>query len=66
MSKPIVWHTHKSEWGTGSWAVIDGMVFVRTAHGTKATQLGGSPPETIAKLLIRELAGECRDCAVRD
>ena len=61
--KSIERHTSKSEWGTGSWAVIDGMVFVRTAHGQKATQVGGSPPETIARLLIRELAGECRDCA---
>jgi hypothetical protein len=61
--KSITWHTSQSEYGTGSWAVIDGMVFVRTAHGTKATQVGGSPPETIARLLIRELAGECRDCA---
>ena len=59
--KSITWHTSQSEYGTGSWAVIDGMVFVRTAHGTKATQVGGSPPETIAR--IRELAGECRDCA---
>jgi hypothetical protein len=32
-------------------------------QGQKATQLGGSPPETIAGLLIRELAGECRDGA---
>jgi hypothetical protein len=43
------------------WAVIDGIVFVRTCNGYKATQLGGSLPETIARLLIRELAGECRD-----
>ena len=62
MRKFIVWHTSTSEWGPGSWAVIDGIVFVRTAHGTKATQLGGSPPEIIARLLIRELSGECRDC----
>ena len=63
MRKFIVWHTSKSEWGSGSWAIIDGMVFVRTCDGQKATQLGGSPPETLARMLIRELANECRDCA---
>ena len=42
MRKFVVWRTSKSEYGTGSWAIIDGMVFVRTAHGQKATQIGGS------------------------
>jgi hypothetical protein len=55
MRKFITWHTTKSEYGTGSWAVIDDIVFVRTCDGQKATQLGGHSPEGIARLLIREL-----------
>ena len=62
MRRFVVWTTSKSEYGTGSWAIIDGTVFVRTAHGQKATQIGGSNPEGLARILIRELAGECRDC----
>ena len=31
---------------------------VRTAHGAKATQLGGSSVEVIAARLLRELAAE--------
>ena len=63
MRKFIVWQTSKSEYGTGSWAIIDGLVMVRTAHGTKATQIGGSNPEGLARILIRELAGACQDGA---
>ena len=59
MRKFIVWHNTKSEYGDGSWAIIDGMVFVRTGHGQKATQIGGSNPEGLARILIRELAGDC-------
>jgi hypothetical protein len=55
MRKFTVWRTSKSEWGTGSWAIIDGMVFVRTCNGHKATQIGGSNPEVLARILIREL-----------
>jgi hypothetical protein len=60
MRKFVVWRTSQSEWGTGSWAIIDGMVFVRTCNGQKATQIGGSNPEGLARILIRELAGECQ------
>jgi hypothetical protein len=30
---------------------------VKTCYGSKATQLGGSNPEGLARILIRELAG---------
>jgi hypothetical protein len=56
MRRFVVWTTSKSEYGSGSWAVIDGIVFVRTCNGHKATQLGGSNPEGLARILIRELA----------
>src|SRR6478752_1498814 len=43
---------------TGSYYEYDGMVRVTTAHGTKATQLGGSPGYSLARLLAKELANE--------
>jgi Terminase RNaseH-like domain len=61
MRRPfVIWRTLKCEHGQGSWAIIDGMVFVRTCNGHKATQIGGSNPEGLARMLIRELSGECR------
>jgi|SRR5437588_7551054 hypothetical protein len=43
----------------GSYALSrDGLVTVKTSTGEKATQLGGSPAEFIAKRLLRELAVE--------
>ena len=35
MRQFIVWHNSKSEYGTGSWAVIDGILFVRTCDGRR-------------------------------
>jgi len=31
------------------------MVTVRTAHGSKSGQIGGMPPEYLARVLMREL-----------
>ena len=54
MRRPfVIWRTLKCEHGQGSWAIIDGMVFVRTCNGHKATQIGGSNPEGLARMLIR-------------
>ena len=59
----VIWSNLKCEHGNGSWAVIDGIVFVKPCNGSKATQLSGSNPEGLARILIRELAGDClRDC----
>jgi hypothetical protein len=44
----------------GSFKFIDGMVDVRTPHGSKATQSGGHTPEQTAQKLLRELAREGR------
>jgi hypothetical protein len=57
MRKFVTWSNLKCEYGNGSWALIDGIVFVKTCNGSKATQLGGSTPEGIARILIYELAG---------
>ena len=41
------------------WDLSDGIVTVTGSNfRTKATRLGGSPPQVIARMLARELAGE--------
>jgi hypothetical protein len=35
--------------------------YVRTAHGSKTTQLGGSSPESLVGILAWELANECTE-----
>ena len=39
----------------GTYFVQSSMVRVQSAFGNKATQVGGTPPETIAKMLLSEL-----------
>ena len=46
----VVWHSIHNEYGSGSYAVIDGLVMVKTCNGSKATQLGWSTPEGIARI----------------
>jgi len=55
MRKFVTWHNLKNEAGNGSWAIFDGMVTVRTPDGTKSAQIGGMPPEYLARVLMREL-----------
>jgi hypothetical protein len=43
---------------TGSYAIEDGMVIVRTPQGQKATQLSGLSQIFLAARLLRELAAE--------
>ena len=40
----------------GRWGVDKGVVWVSTGTDSKSTQIGGSPPEVLAKMLLRELA----------
>jgi hypothetical protein len=44
----------------GSFKFIDGIVNVRTTHGSKSTQSGGHTPDQMAKNLLRELVREGR------
>lgn len=60
MRRFVTWHNATTECGSGSWAVIDGTLIVRTPDGTKSAQLEGMAPETLARILIRELAGDPR------
>lgn len=39
----------------GTYYVQDSLVYVQSEHGTKATQVGGSSPASIARLLLSEL-----------
>ena len=56
----VVWHSLQCEYGNGSWAVIDGLLTVRTANGSKTTQLGNLSPESLARILMWELATDQR------
>jgi hypothetical protein len=60
----VVWHILRNEHGSGSWCVTrDGTLYVRTHLGTKCTQLGGSPPDFLASVLMREInSAKCNDC----
>lgn len=53
----FIWRTLTNEFGNASYAVDNDLVTVVTPYGTKATQLGGSSPQSIARLLMRELHG---------
>ncbi|WP_020187094.1 hypothetical protein [Methylopila sp. 73B] len=46
----------------GTYEVSDGMITVRekSTGRTKMTQLGGTPAETLAKMLLREIVQEAR------
>lgn len=51
----VVWTNLSCEYGSCSWAMIDGLLTVRTASGSKTTELGGHEPESLARILIREI-----------
>jgi hypothetical protein len=60
----VIWRTLRNEYGQCSWAVTrDGTLCVRTHLGSKCTQLGGSPPDFLASILMREInsAAKCVD-----
>ena len=59
-----IWHSVRDECVNYSYAIIDNMVVVRANNGHKATQIGGSPPLHIARILARELGAlnRCADC----
>ena len=52
----VTWHNLHTQHGSGSWALIDGMVTVRSAEGTKSAYLGCLPPESLVRLMLRELS----------
>jgi hypothetical protein len=44
----------------GSYAVAQGMVYVRSGEREKAAQSGAAPAELIARMMIAEIAGETK------
>ena len=46
------------------YAVENGMITVTAAHGSKSAYLGDSEPESLARMLLRELIkeGKASDC----
>jgi hypothetical protein len=58
----VIWSTLDTPYGPASWAIIDGMLKVRSALGSKATQLGGLTPQSLARLLMWELSNEKEYC----
>jgi hypothetical protein len=60
MRKAVVWHLIRNEYGNGSWAVIDGLLTVRTCDGSKTTQLGSMPPDFLAWKMMQEIAADRR------
>ena len=61
MRQFITWNTIHNEYGSGSWAVIDGNVTVRTSKGTKSEMLGRLDPKILAAFLMAELLLEERE-----
>jgi hypothetical protein len=60
-----VWHNCQGTEGNYSWAVVENMVCVRAANRQKCTQIGGHPPDLLARILARELGAlnRCADCS---
>jgi hypothetical protein len=58
MRRYIDWTSLHTEYGSGSWAVIDNTLTVRTADGVMSAPLGGSTPASLARVLMHELANQ--------
>ena len=59
--RTVHWHHLRTEYGNCSYAVVDGSVIVRTAAGTRTTQLGGSTGESLARMMMYELSDPAND-----
>ena len=64
MANLTVWQQITAEFSghplSGSSAIEDGMVKVKTPHGEKATEIGSFNPEWVARRLLQELTEEGR------
>ena len=56
--RPTIWRSIQTPHGNASWAVIDGVLYLRSMLGNKTTQVGNSDPEMLARCLMAELAKE--------
>jgi len=44
----------------GSYTIKSKMVHVTSAHGSKSTQVGASPPDLIARMLLRNILSDAK------
>ena len=58
----VNWSTLSTRHGTASWAVIDGLLHLRSCDGTKVAELGAMQPMLLAQILMRELAEGAQGC----
>ena len=62
--KPEVWKEVTDEYNgrqiSGTYSESEGMGTVEAFGGRKSTQLGSSPAESLARIMLRELAQESR------
>jgi hypothetical protein len=54
----IVWNSLRSDHGDASWAIVDGMLTVRTCHGSKSMKFDGGSPEGLVKVLTWEIESD--------
>ena len=48
----VNWTTEQTPHGSASWAMIDGLLHMRSAIGTKVADLGSATPQSLARLLM--------------
>jgi hypothetical protein len=58
MRRYINWTSLHTEDGSGSWAVLDDTLTVRTCNGVMSAPLAGSTPAALARILMHELANQ--------
>ena len=56
--RPTIWRSIQTPDGNASWAVIDGVLYLRSMLGNKTTQVSNSDPEMLARRLMAELENE--------
>jgi hypothetical protein len=57
--KFVTWSTLETPYDTGFWAMIDNLLHVRSALGTKVASL---TPQSLTRLLMWELSNETERC----
>jgi len=60
--QPIDWKVLATQFGNCSWAVIDGHVTVRSVVGSRTAKIAGLAAESLAGLLMWEMANEQQRC----
>ena len=58
----VTWTTEPTPYGSASWAMIDGLLHVRSGIGTKVAELGSLTPQVLTQLLMWELSNEPACC----